>query len=226
MGLDPTKINFKVCGCTNPDYTEYIRAGSDLKIYNNIYENINFPDRCKDFCFEKYKLEIPVEVQSLIDNRYYVDDRGNKKYCLFFWGSPGSGKTILSCSILNSICVEFKLAGRFENTVTTLWPSLKKFYNISHNEKYYSELEYLEDLAKVDILVIDDISSEKTSEWIREKLYYIYETRDVENKITITTSNYHPDALAMKLGDKIVSRMMEYNKCIEFEEVDWRQKEK
>ena len=172
-----------------------------------------------------YKLKIPTYVRALCDNRYFINGNGKKKYGFLFWSDgPGTGKTLLALSILNSLCVDFKTCGRYENT-TFLWNTLKKFFNIDKKEKYFSELHYLDMLVWANVLVIDDIGSEKVSDWIVEQLYFIFEGRNVENKNTIITFNGTIDNLARKIGDKIVSRMLEYNELIEFDEKeDWRQK--
>jgi DNA replication protein DnaC len=224
LGIKLNKIDFKPCDCINPEYQDYQKNIILLNKYISIYKKMNITDKYKNFCFDMYKLKILNPIFELCEKKYFINKQNKKKSGFLFWSyGPGTGKTLLSLSILNSLCVDFKIYGRFENT-TFLWNTLKKFYNIDREKKYYSELDYLDMLANIDVLVLDDIGSEKISDWIKEQLYFIFEARNIENKITIITSNHSPNDMVRKLGDKIVSRMLEYTEAIEFEGKDWRQK--
>lgn len=65
-------------------------------------------------------------------------------------------------------------------------------------------VKYLIDL---DILVLDDLGSEKTSEANVDFLYLVVEGRKSRNKPTIITSNLTPDELTKRYSSKIVSRI-------------------
>jgi DNA replication protein DnaC len=181
-----------------------------------------------------YKLKIDKKVIDLLKQGWFLNKNGIKKTGFLFWSEgPGTGKTLLALSVMNSLAVEHGLTARFENT-TIMFHDLRKYFNMDRDNLYYNELEYLDKLADVNVLILDDIGTEKISEWVREKLYFIMESRNVgiskggikEGKINLFTSNHSPDALAERIGDKIVSRIMEYNEPIEFIGEDWRNKQK
>lgn len=221
------RLGFKKCECINPDYLKWQQTIEELKEYQKIYEKFGVTDKLKDFRFEMYKLQVFPPVLDLVDNKKFIDENGITKTGFLFWSTTsGTGKTLLALSIANSLAVDFKLSVRYENTIM-LFSKLKNYYNMDRDNQYYNELDYLEELAAYDVLILDDIGSEKCSEWVREKLYFVIEKRNLDpNKINIYTSNDSPEILAAKVGEKIVSRMFEYAKVIEFTDSyskDWRQ---
>lgn len=64
------------------------------------------------------------------------------------------------------------------------------------------------DYAEVDRLIIDDIGSERLTEWGAEQLYLIINRRWLEARPTIVTSNLDPAALAELLGERMWSRLV------------------
>ncbi|MDD5589225.1 MAG: ATP-binding protein [Candidatus Nanoarchaeia archaeon] len=210
------------CDCMNSEYEKYIQLKKDLTYFENISKEINIPEKYQNFCFDMFKLNIPPKVIELLEKGFFVED-GKKKKSFLFWGQkPGTGKTLLALSIMHSLIVDFKLKGRYENTVM-LFHELKKYFNMDRKNMFYNEIEYLDKLVRTDILFLDDIGTEKASEWVREKFYYIQEGRNILiNKINLFTSNDTPKILCQKIGDKIVSRMMEDCGVIQMEGDDWR----
>ncbi len=58
-----------------------------------------------------------------------------------------------------------------------------------------------------DLLVLDDLGAEKTSEWVEETMNLIVNTRYNERRVTIFTSNYpdipddtEPNSLLFRIG--------------------------
>jgi DNA replication protein DnaC len=68
-------------------------------------------------------------------------------------------------------------------------------------------LDFLDRLAAVDLLHIDDLGAEHRTEWVLEQLYTIVNSRYEEERSTVVTSNLERDALAEQLGERIVSRL-------------------
>jgi len=223
--VDMKYFDFDRCDCRNPEYDKYISMQKDLNTYKDISKNINIPPKYKNFCFEMYKKPIPASVIELLKNKQFKDLNGVEKNGFLFWGyGAGTGKTLLAISIAHSLSVEYRMTFRYENTTMFLY-NLKRFFNQDRQDKMYTELDYLEKLVNMDILIMDDIGTEKVSEWVKEKFYFIQENRSFYNdKITIYTSNDDIDTLANKIGDKIVSRIIESCQAIEFTGEDWRLK--
>jgi DNA replication protein DnaC len=68
-------------------------------------------------------------------------------------------------------------------------------------------LPFLDQLAAVDLLHIDDLGAEHRTEWVLEQLYAIINARYESERSTLITSNLLPEELQEQLGDRIVSRL-------------------
>lgn len=63
-------------------------------------------------------------------------------------------------------------------------------------------------LIGVGCLIIDDVGSEKGSEWTAERLFMVVNRRWLDRKSTITTSNLSPDELREAVGERTYSRLV------------------
>ena len=64
------------------------------------------------------------------------------------------------------------------------------------SDRTYTSL--LDRLAEVDLLHVDDVGAEKTSEWVLEQLYAIINARYEEERSVLITTNLERDALASR----------------------------
>ena len=87
-----------------------------------------------------------------------------------------------------------------------------------------TEIEVLRPVMHAELLVLDDLGAEKTSEWVDETMNLIVNTRYNERRLTIFTSNYpdipddtDPNALLFRIGHRMRSRLHE---MCEFEVMD------
>src|ERR671936_850141 len=67
-----------------------------------------------------------------------------------------------------------------------------------------------------DLLVLDDLGAEKTSEWVEETMNLIVNTRYNQRRLTLFTSNYEdipdetePNSLLFRIGHRMRSRLHE-----------------
>jgi DNA replication protein DnaC len=73
-----------------------------------------------------------------------------------------------------------------------------------------SYLDLFRRLSRVDLLHIDDVGAEKTSEWVLEQLYAIVNERWQEQRSMLVTTNLTDrDQLRAQIGDRTVSRLSE-----------------
>ena len=61
-------------------------------------------------------------------------------------------------------------------------------------------LDYLDRLTAVDLLHIDDLGAEKTTEWVLEQLYSIVNARYEAQRAIVATTNLMPEKLAEQIG--------------------------
>jgi DNA replication protein DnaC len=111
---------------------------------------------------------------------YPAVDRG-----LLFMGPVGVGKTHLAVAILK---------GLIEKGVTCLFyesGSLLKQIQDSYNPiSNTSELRVLAPVYQAEVLVLDELGSTIPTNWVRDTIYQIINTRYNDKKLTIFTTNY------------------------------------
>ena len=131
---------------------------------------------------------------------------------LYFYGHAGSGKTHLVASIGNAL-IE-KARPRFVS-VPELLLRLKKGFSDNHDE-------YLDTISYTQLLILDDIGSEKPTEWVQEILFVIIDRRYTNFLPTLFTSNLSLDQLKDRLGRRIASRIAEMSEVVELRPSDYR----
>jgi DNA replication protein DnaC len=73
-----------------------------------------------------------------------------------------------------------------------------------------SHIDLLDRLAAVDLLHIDDVGAERTTDWVLEELYSIVNARyEDERSMVITTNILDRDALCEQITERTVSRLTE-----------------
>jgi len=132
---------------------------------------------------------------------------------IFLFGQAGTGKTHLVSKIAQEVNKEIKFV-----KVPKLLLSLKSNFD-GHG---YRNEQIINNLSKVEILILDDLGAEKASEWVAETLYILIDERYSNMNTTILTSNYHPSDLVGRLGDRVVSRISEMCRIIEIKTSDKR----
>ena len=83
---------------------------------------------------------------------------------------------------------------------------------------------------EADLLVLDDLGAEKTSEWVEETMNLVVNTRYNERRPTIFTSNYEdmpdedgdPESLKARVGFRMHSRLHEMCEFLEYDGADYR----
>lgn len=120
---------------------------------------------------------------------------------LLFSGGYGIGKSHLSKAITDGVIEEGHSAVFI--SVPKLLTKLRTTYN---KDSEFSEGDLIEALNGTRLLVLDDLGAEKSSEWAFEKLFEIIDSR--QGMHTIYTSNFSPEDLIDKLGERNFSRVV------------------
>ena len=120
---------------------------------------------------------------------------------LWLMGDVGTGKTTLAM-IVSTAALD---AGR-----TVAIYSLPRLLNLIRDaiDTEGGMVGFLDRLAAVDLLHIDDLGAENTTDWVLEQLYSIINTRYEDERAMIVTTNLRYDELIEQLGERTVSRLV------------------
>jgi DNA replication protein DnaC len=127
-------------------------------------------------------------------------------------GNTGCGKTHLAIAIARQIPTEpIKMRGGWDvapgSVFTTAPELLLKIRSAFRDDAKQSEEQLIEYYSGCELLILDDLGSEKTSEFAITTLYIILDRRIRENLKTIITTNLLQSEIEATFGARIASRM-------------------
>ncbi len=189
-------------------------------------ERIRLPKRYQDCHFHNYHAanksqETALKFASKLAMDYPAVDRG-----LILMGTVGVGKTHLAISVLKG------LTERGFNCLFYEFGALLKEIQASYNPSTQaSELSVLAPILDAEILVLDEIGASKPTEWVRDTLAHIINSRYNDEKLTIFTTNYpderktdREETLEDRIGVRLRSRLYEMCRTINISGEDYRRK--
>jgi DNA replication protein DnaC len=187
------------CECSKP------------KSQANLLEKTRIPKRYFDCHFHSYKISNPSQERafryaSRLAMEYPAVERG-----LLFMGTVGVGKTHLAVSILKALTERGFSCLFYESG--SLLKEIQNSYNI-HTQT--SELSVLTPIFEAEVLVLDELGATKPTEWVRDTMANIINTRYNDKKLTIFTTNYlderrteKEETLEERIGVRLRSRLYE-----------------
>lgn len=152
----------------------------------------------KDFDWDLYLSDI-TEAKRMVNNFIVKFEQFRKEGMGLYIESAvkGSGKTMLSCCILNELAKRYPITIKFINALDLLELTKQSY-------KGY-EPEELASLYQATVIVIDDIGVQMSKEWIDTVFYRLVNTRYNNKLITIYTSNVSTQAL--KMDERVTDRI-------------------
>lgn len=194
--------------------------------HSNYLQKAKLPTRYANCHFHNYKPQNPSQqtafrYASTLTMEYPAVDRG-----ILLMGSVGVGKTHLAVSILKS------LTERGFNCLFYEFGSLLKEIQDSYNPTTKtSELGVLRPVLDAEILVLDELGAAKPTDWVRDTMAHIINSRYNDQKLTIFTTNYPDDrkndkeeTLEDRIGVRLRSRLFEMCKTVVMSGEDYRRK--
>jgi len=150
-----------------------------------LLERAHIPERYENCAFENF--DIRRENQSLrwakliAENfvKEYPTDFG-----LLFVGETGVGKTHLAVAVLRELILRNAAECLFYD-FHDLLKAIRDSYNpVSQN----SELSILQPVLEVQVLLLDELASTNPSDWVKETLHHIINSRYNHKKVTLITT--------------------------------------
>ena len=138
---------------------------------------------------------------------------------LLFFGAPGLGKTHLSAAIAR----EVSAAGW-----SVVYDTAGHVFQLFEDRKFGREEtgEDVERVLRCDLLILDDLGTELTTAFVQSALYEIVNTRLVERRSTILSTNLMPSDLAPRYSPQTASRIQGEYQLLPFVGEDIRRQKK
>lgn len=152
----------------------------------------------KDFDWGLYSSDVTNE-KELVNNFIIKFEQFRKEGMGLYIESTvkGSGKTMLSCCILNELAKRYPITIKFINSLDLLELTKQSYKGV--------EPEELISLYQATVIVIDDIGVQMSREWIDTVFYRLVNTRYNNKLITIYTSNV--SAQYLKMDERVTDRI-------------------
>ncbi len=218
-------------------------------------ERAKIPKKYEDCDFESFVTELAdgknyttqqadsLKRAKLIAQSFVRDYPGGDQSGLLFMGRPGAGKTHLAVASLKEL-IQRGHTGYF----CEYGSLLRQIQNSYRADSEITEIKLLAPILSVEVLVLDDLGCIKPSDWVRDTIAYILNTRYVEGsrdlsnpRCTILTTNYldssneqqatlpsgkfaitRTDTLADRIGERMRSRLFEMCRMVEIDSRDFR----
>ena len=145
----------------------------------------------------------------------YATDFSRRSPSLLLYGKTGLGKTHLSLAV----------AGKaVESGYGVIYTSAQNLFNKLEKEKFgRSDGNTEETILDCDLLIIDDLGAEFTTQFTVSALYNIINSRELEGKPTIISTNLTPEQLTSTYSERIASRILSNFVMLYFDGLDIRQ---
>lgn len=132
--------------------------------------------------------------------RRYAREFGAGAPSLLFTGGPGLGKTFLSACIARAVA---------DNGYSVVYDTAGKLFSDFEAVKFGGNQQDLtRKYLQCDLLIIDDLGTEMTTQFTQSVLYRVLNDRLLENRPVIVSTNLSDQALRQRYSAPIASRLL------------------
>lgn len=204
---DTGYVENKKCICYKQKLVKLYYKNSELenmlKVNNFNYFNYNyFSAKRAEGENESPRKKIEKNVQMCLD---FIKKFNSSDENLLFYGSPGTGKTFLSCCIAKKLLDNGNLV--IYRTSESLIDDLRKI-------RFSNEQDLAELITDCDLLIIDDLGAEQISDFSRTELFNILNKKLLKHKKMLISTNLSLEDIMKIYSDRITSRLIgEFKLC-------------
>ena len=133
----------------------------------------------------------------------FVKNFNSDYHNLFFYGTVGTGKSFLSNCVAKELIESGHSVIYFSSA--SLFDLLSK-YSFDYKSKEEQRDKY-NDLYQCDLLIVDDLGTEMTNQFVATQLFSLLNERHMGKKSTIISTNLSLEELRNRYSDRIFSRI-------------------
>lgn len=187
--LEKERIVKVMCECESAAWNEKQRqekAQEKQMELKRLLSNSLMDKKFMDSTFENWDFNKGSKQMYELGKRYAA----NFKKCkseglgLLIYGQPGNGKTYMVSAIANELLKQFIPVVCV--SISSLLSRIQQTYNKWGKE---AESDIIRGLCNADLLIIDDLGTEKASDWSKSMIYNIVDSRYRSNLPLVITSN-------------------------------------
>ena len=130
----------------------------------------------------------------------YAHNFGKRPANLLLFGRPGLGKTHLSAAIAREV------SGKGYSVVYDTAGHVFERFEAQKFGRDEADRD-VERVLNCDLLILDDLGTEMTTTFVQSALYQMINSRLLEKKSTIVSTNLMPEALSQRYSPQIASRI-------------------
>ncbi len=130
----------------------------------------------------------------------YAEDFTPHSNSLLIFGKTGLGKTHLSLAVANKV-LEKGYSVVYDSAINILKEMEKEHFGREHNS------EITDSVIETDLLILDDLGTEHTTQFYSSTVYNIINTRLNRRKPTIISTNLDYDGIRKRYEARIASRL-------------------
>lgn len=151
--------------------------------------------------YDYYKGEDLARFQSTVaDCKKFIKNFNSDYRNLFFYGTVGTGKSFLSGCIAKELIEQ----GNF-----VLYFSAANFFDRLADQVFHRQNQdsFLEDITTCDLLIIDDLGTEVTTQFVSSAFFSNINERHLNKKSTIISTNFSLQEIRDRYSDRLFSRI-------------------
>lgn len=194
---DTGYIDGQKCHCFKQAMISLLYEQSNIR---EMLQNDNF----QSLSYEYYQDEdLSRFKNAVITCQNFIKNFNSDYHNLFFYGTVGTGKTFLSNCVAKELIesghsvIYFSAAGLFD---------LLSRYSFDYKNRE-EERERYADLYQCDLLIIDDLGTELTNQFVASRLFSLLNERHMGKKATVISTNLSLEELRDRYSDRIFSRI-------------------